>query len=186
MRHQHLDIVGPARTEVLPDGRRVIEVDARDYIIVSDDVEFVYTNEAGEVVYDSFQARLDVERAWMARIARHSTDSLLGKLQHSYVASLREPNNELVHLYEIPDALATRFGGKHKAQRILAVSDSEWGRLGRLANDEPLRQGRHRGKTLGELRDATAEELSDCRRIAKVLIDAYLDLLDRSNPSQRP
>jgi hypothetical protein len=43
--------------------------------------------------------------------------------------------------------------------------------------DPPLNQGRHRGKKVDELRDATDVELSEARTIAEELIRAYLNHL---------
>jgi hypothetical protein len=47
------------------------------------------------------------------------------------------------------------------------------------AGNEPLREGRHRGNSLGALRDATKEELETARKIAREMIEAYLAHLGR-------
>jgi hypothetical protein len=41
-------------------------------------------------------------------------------------------------------------------------------------------QGRHRGKQLGALRDATASELSEAREIARRMVEGYLRHLHSS------
>jgi hypothetical protein len=87
--------------------------------------------------------------------------------------------NELAHLYEVLDALAKNFGGKYPACSALGIEEAHWRRLGELANDAPLSQGRHRGWHVGRLQDATSEELNEARAIAKNMIQAYLKYLDR-------
>jgi len=90
-----------------------------------------------------------------------------------------DPENELVYLYEIRDALSTNFGDDRKARTVLSITKSQWSRFGNLCNNEPLRQGRHRGEALGMLRDATAAELKEARDIAGAMIKAYLDYLEK-------
>jgi hypothetical protein len=87
---------------------------------------------------------------------------------------LVNPDNELVYLYEIRDALGARFGDEMKTRAALGVSGADWKRLGGLCNDEPLRQGRHRGKKGTALRDATHGELEEARTIARSMIEKYL------------
>ena len=79
-----------------------------------------------------------------------------------------------MHLYEVQEAVATKFGGVGAARIALGVSRASWSRLGQLANDEPLKQGRHRGKKVGNLRDATEGELNEARSIARFVVESYL------------
>jgi hypothetical protein len=106
-------------------------------------------------------------------------DKVVASMLASYNRAVNDPGNELVHLYEIRDALLTRFGGESIAQKTLAINSRQWSRLGQLANNDPLRQGRHRGKKLGELRDATESELKEARSIAFKMIEAYLNYLEK-------
>jgi hypothetical protein len=80
-------------------------------------------------------------------------DAVLASLLRGYHAAVRDPDNELVHLFEIREALTTRFEGETEARSVLGISSRSRSRFGRLANVEPLRQGRHRGKAEGPLRD---------------------------------
>ena len=95
---------------------------------------------------------------------------------------MSDPDDELVHLYEIRDALSTKFGSEKAARNALKISYDNWSRFGQLCNDEPLRQGRHRGKKY-EARDATNAELSEARRIAQAMIEGYLRYLDSGQTS---
>jgi len=54
-------------------------------------------------------------------------------------------------------------------------------KLGKIANDEALKQGRHRGKNPGVLLDATEGELKEAGGIARNLVDAYLGYLGSLN-----
>jgi hypothetical protein len=92
----------------------------------------------------------------------------------SFGKSIDDPANELVHLYEIRDAAADHFGGEIAARTKLGLSKASWSELGRLANDEPLNQGRHRGRQSELLRDATADELDTARRIARQVLEAFV------------
>ena len=140
-------------------------------------VDTQVTDQHGNVVSDSRQDRIDRKRSLADLVSTHSGDGLLNALLASYQNSVRDPDNELVHLYEIRDALSTRFGGKEGMRTALAVSPSDWSRLGQLCNDEPLRQGRHRGRKGAALRDATHSELEEARTIARSMIEKYLQSL---------
>lgn len=129
----------------------------------------------GSVVYDSGRDQFDHTSRLSELVAAHkSNDETLASLVRSYDRAVRDPQNELVHLYEIRDALAARFGGKVGALAATNISASHWSRLGQLCNDQPLRQGRHRGKTGFALREATEAELREAREIARSMLELYL------------
>ncbi|MEJ2080549.1 MAG: hypothetical protein P8Z74_21580, partial [Acidobacteriota bacterium] len=128
--------------------------------------------------------RIARKREFGELVGKHfSKDPLLRPLLQSYGASIQDPLNELVHLYEIRDALSTKFSGKKSACAALAFSYSDWDTLGRLCNYEPLRQGRHRGQKGSLLREATEDELREARRIARQMIKAYVGYLDAHDRS---
>lgn len=183
MRQAVISLAEPSLTEVRSDGRRIMYAEIHSTVIISDHVEWRLVDADGNVVRDSLQERRDRERALMERVGLHARDPILRKMLLAYRAAQLDGANELIHLYEIIETLATRFNGDHKARRILKVIDADWSSLGRFANNEPVREGRHRGKTIGELRSATAEELNECRRVAQVLIDAYLNYLGAAGAS---
>jgi hypothetical protein len=78
-----------------------------------------------------------------------------------------------VHLYEVRDALVKYYGGKRSARDALAISETQWGRLGVLANVAPLEEGRHRGKHPAGRRAATESELAEARQLALSWILAF-------------
>jgi hypothetical protein len=84
-----------------------------------------------------------------------------------------------VHFCDIWEAINTKFGSEKIACEKLNISRRQKKQLTRLANDEPVRQGRHRGKYAGVLRDATTEELETARKIAANMIYGYLKYLEQ-------
>jgi hypothetical protein len=79
-----------------------------------------------------------------------SKDKALESMLASYDASIREPNNQLVHLYEIRDALSSRFGGERPAKTALQINATAWSDFGKLAKLPPstARDAFVRGATL--------------------------------------
>ena len=169
-------------TRVHPDGRRnvILEVGTGHFKITGQPVDFRVTDKDGNITADTKRDRIEKKRSLAELVSTYrASDQTLASLLRSHNAAVRDPNNELVHLYEIRDALSVKFGQDKKARTALRISSADWSRFGRLCNDEPLHQGRHRGKTGGvALRDATESELSEARRIALGMIEAYLLYLD--------
>jgi len=131
--------------------------------------------ERSSKVYRSF-----LDRFHIAELVSGSptTDAVVKGLLRSYSTALRDPANEFIHLYEIRDALAHRFGSAAKARSALGLKRRGWDRLGKLANDLPIKQGRHRGQSSGSLRDATETELQEARSIARNMIRQFLAYLN--------
>ncbi len=109
-----------------------------------------------------------------AAIRTHLAGSHLRGMLSSLARATADPRNELVHVYELRDALAREFSGDRNAIKGLGLSSSSWARLGFLANGAPIHQGRHRGEHGEALRDATAAELSEARGIAATFLRRYL------------
>jgi hypothetical protein len=152
-----------------PDGTESITIPFYEQLAIADSIEFI----TADIIRE--------EKEFMELSAKHyTTDPTARRILLSYSKSVDDPANELVHLYEIEDAMKTKFGGKHKAIRALNLNEKDWSRLGRLSNVEPLMQGRHRGEHIDGLRDATAEELSTARDIAQRMIFAYLRYIDKA------
>ena len=128
----------------------------------------------GKAVRDTKAERIAEDTALLNLIAPKMAHSeTLRAMANSYSQAVTDSSNELVHLYEVRDALSKYYGGEHKARDVLNISEAEWDRLGRLANVEPLLQGRHRGKHPASLRPATAAELAEARDVAKRWIIAF-------------
>lgn len=164
---------------VRPDGRRdiFVELESGQLRVSLGSIDVRATDRDGNVVSDSRRDRIARRNSLADLAGAHSRDGLLAALLGSHKNSVRDPDNELVHQYEIRDALSAKFGGEQKTLSALGIASSEWSRLGQLCNDEPLRQGRHRGKK-APLRDATHAELEEARSIARSMIEGYLRWLD--------
>lgn len=165
---------------VYPDGRRNAWAfpDGATVSISCGNADFILRDRAGNIVRDTKRERIE-ERARFSQLAvRHIADPAASAILRSYAAAVNDPGNELVHLYEIRDALSRHFGVEAAAISAVSVSAHQWSRIGQLANSDPLTQGRHRGRQLGSLRDATRAELSEARAIARAMISGYLTYLE--------
>jgi hypothetical protein len=171
-----------AIVRIRPDGTRNIAVSVKSasIVIVTGKAEFVFTDAQGNVKHDSRGERIQDRRQIAALAAKHRADPIATAILKSYRAAAEERHIELIRLYEIRDALAKHFGADN-ARKILGISDNDWSRLGYFANEAPLNQGRHRGKKVGELRDATDAELNEARKIAQIMIRAYLKHIENEH-----
>jgi len=159
-----------------PGGGTTIEIGAEASVTTGTQGDARITDQEGNVLADSKNERIVAADRMLDAIAPKVVCSpLLRGILQSHSKSVSDRANELVHLYEVREAIAKHYGGESPARAALGISGSEWSRLGRLANDEPLNQGRHRGAHVGALRDATTEELEEARSIVRKWIDAVAD-----------
>jgi hypothetical protein len=151
-----------------------VSVGTASVIVMAGQADFIMRDATGNVVRDSKAERIAQQSS--------SLDFLAPKLQHSatlrslfesYSRSIDDPNDELVHLYEIRDALSRHYGGERNACNALGISNTKWKRFGTLANVEPLEQSRHRGKHLRGRRQATDAELDEARKLAREWIIVF-------------
>ena len=181
--HRDYELSRPTMKRVHPDGRRDIYICAGTaHIGISGSTADIrVTDKNGKIITDTKRDRIEKKNSYAELVASYgSFDALSASLLPSYKSAVTDPKDELVHLYEIRDALVTKFGNESTARSTLEISASHWSRFGKLCNNLPLRQGRHRGKTSSTLRDATDGELIEARDIARAMIEAYLQYLDAS------
>jgi hypothetical protein len=180
-RHKRYTLSKPVKTLVYQDGRKEYFLEAEPAIAraVVSSVELQITDKDGRIIADPKAERLEKTKRSREKFIRHISDRLLLVLLQSYDAAVKDSNDELVHLYEIRDALCKRFGSDNEARTALDITYETWRRFGQLCNKEPLNQGRHRGQNASEaLRDARPDELVEARRIAWSMINAYVQYLD--------
>jgi hypothetical protein len=159
-----------------PDGGKDLTVSVKPAIlkIIAGRADVKVTDRDGNVTVDTRQERIMAKQRMASLIATmRGTDQTLDAMLESYGNAVRDPADELVHLYEIREALVSRFGSESQAIEAIAISRTHWSTLGKLANNEPLNQGRHRGQSTAALRDATQEELDEARSIAREMIEEY-------------
>ena len=182
--HKQYELSKASTHRLHPDGRRDITIFPEPIVMTMTvgSPDIIVKDKDGNIISDTRRDRIEKNKE-LAKLAEkyRSKDQVVGSILTSYKAAVTYPDNELVYLYEIRDALSSRFAGEGAARSTLGISNSKWSRLGKLANDEPLRQGRHRGKKIGELRDATESELKEAREIARNMIEAYLEYLENEN-----
>lgn len=181
--HRAYDLSRSTMIRLHPDGRRDIFLEAEPghFMLTGHPVDIQIRDKNGSIIADSKRDRIEKKKSLADLVSTYRAhDGTLASLLRSHDAAVRDPNNELVHLYEIREALSVNFGGEKALRSALGISSSDWSRFGKLCNNQPLRQGRHRGRTGGALRDATEAELVEARGIARTMIEAYLQYLDTS------
>ena len=143
-------------------------------VMTAGHVDVLVTDLAGKVVRDSKAERVsrDVQEldSLASKLARSAT---LRSLLESYSRAVGDPDDELVHLYEIRDGLLRHYGNEQSARNALGINKTEWQRLGVLANVEPLDEGRHRGKHPAGRRPASTAELREARELVRRWIAAF-------------
>ena len=179
--HRAYELSKSRMTRVNADGHKEVYVEDNIGVSLRASIAIQVLDKDGNVVVDSKRNRSEKIKSLQRPISAHRpTDVLLDSLLQSFHTAINDPGNELVHLYEIRDALGAKFGDERKAASALNISRGRWSRFGELCNTGPLRQGRHRGKSAGALRAATEGELEEARGIAQGMIEAYLQYLDRN------
>jgi hypothetical protein len=173
------NLSNPTKTRVEhTDGRKdyVLEVEPGHIKTTFHPVTLSKCDKDGNVVADHQTERM---KNLNYLVNNHYKDETLRSLLKSHNSSIKDPNNELLYLYEIRDALYHKFGGERAVISALkTINHTDWSWFGNLCNEEPLRQGRHRGKKYNEPRDATEDELSKARAIAQAMIEGYVQYLD--------
>lgn len=142
-------------------------------------VSFKKFDKDGNIVVDSEETKKkkQVEFLKSLQSAINKDDKILD-LFTSYKNSISDQDDELVHLYEIRDGLHSYFGSHANAVNALNLDATLWRDFGRLCNDPNLLQGRHRGKKLSKLRNATEEELKSARELAIKMIKSFITHLN--------
>jgi hypothetical protein len=136
--------------------------------------DVVISDADGRVLRSTRMDRVSSDFATLDVVAPRIKRSLtLRSMVESYAASITDPANELVHLYEVRDALTKHFRREGLARKALGITAAEWRLLGQLANDAPIEQGRHRGKHLAGRRPASQRELEEARTIAWKWIEVF-------------
>jgi hypothetical protein len=145
----------------------------------------IRVNSADGTVYDSKEERIAKKRKLAELVQLHKPSSPpLAAMLTSFKNAISDPQDELVHLYEVREAPLVTFGAKANVVIAkLGLNPSAWSRFGKLCNGEPLRQGRHRGKSVETLRDATHNELKEAREIAQSMNERYVHYLDANRES---
>lgn len=185
LEHKDISLDGPSRVDTSVDGKKHYHLSINETIHVScsiSSVELIVHDKNGNLVSNPVEERKQKAVEFSVLINKYKkNDDYINKMIASYYASIRDPKNELIHLYEIRDTISSIFASDKEAMKILNISKREWDVLGILANKEPLLEGRHRGdfKDGIEKRAATTSELLRARKSAVGLIEKYLNYLNQ-------
>jgi hypothetical protein len=177
--HQAYTLSAPRVTRVHPDGRR-------DPVIFTNTGHISTQLEGAGVACadataDARKHRI-ARRNFLAELAAaYITDPIVSSILRSYSAAVADSRNEFLHLYEIREAISENLQADGATKEWI-IGGVRWRRLRRLANQEPVLQGRHRGQHLQSLRDATPEELAEARDIGRQMIEDYLQHLKAVQP----
>jgi hypothetical protein len=168
-------LLGPRITHQDAEGHRhhVMLAETGRFELRGFPVDIHIQDTSGATIRDTKAERIREETTFFGEVApKASANPELSRMLESYGRSFEDPANALVNLYEIRDAATTHFQTEATARARLKVSRDDWSALGRLANDEALREGRHRGQQAA-LRPATPDELAQARRIARRIIESF-------------
>jgi len=178
--HIPYKINGYSINQVRPDGSKDVQITISNAVMVVGSVsqaDVIITDKDGSVIHDSKAIRIGEQLKQVESILKTvKKREIIKSLLASYGRAVSDPSDELVHLYEIREALSKELRGEDNAVRILGISRNKWERIGILANVEPLEEGRHRGKHEVR-RTASQQEIQEARDIAQELILSYIRTL---------
>jgi len=164
-----------------PNGRESVTIrpEAATMKVSVSSVDFKVTDSKGNVIVDTRAERIRRKEEFAKLALKHvPKDKTAQSMLRSFRASINDPGNSLVHLYEIVEALNKKFRAQKKGIEAIGFSRNRWNRLKKLANVEPLLEGRHRGSFVGQLRNATKEEVEEATKIAEEIIHKYFYYLN--------
>ena len=124
--HRAYKLASPTMAHIHPDGRRDISIELESQCLTSSmgSLDIQLTDKDGNIVSDSKKDRIEKKMNPAELVATHHADIVLTALLKSHEAAVHDPNNELVHLYEIREALSQRFCGESAARAVLNVPAS--------------------------------------------------------------
>ena len=182
--HKPYELSKASMHRIRPNGQRDVTVFPEGCVSTCSvgTIDLIVRDKEGNVVSDSKAERIEKKKAFAELADKYgTTDQLAQTLLNSYKSAVYDPDNELIHLYEIREAISKNYSGEENARAALHINKNEWSSFGVLTNTAPLKQGRHRGKNYESLRNATQDELQECRLFARSLIEKYFNYLESKN-----
>ena len=178
--HQHFTLSKAVAAREHADGRRDCTVFLKPVALTMSlgQIDVIVQDEHGNVTTDTKAERLQRQVGFHSKIMHLiPLHSEIKRMLQSFRNALNDPDNFLIHLFEIRETVVCYVQKPPVQHQQVNVSASDWSKFGRLANDEPLLEGRHRGKR-SELRKATSEEVRWALCFGQCLIEGYVQLLD--------
>lgn len=158
----------------------VVRVNTSETIKTESHVDFKITDAEGDVQFDSKEDRKKrIEKIGNLTHKYYYDDVTTYFITRRYRKAIDDPDNEFIHLFDILEALKDRFDTGNKGVKSrFGIDKDKFNTFCALANNEPVRQGRHRGQHVENLRDATDEEREVARQVAREMVFGYLEFLD--------
>lgn len=166
----------------LPDGRQGVEIFAPTIKLklTAPPPDIENLDSKGNIIHSTKVERIREVNCSGDLGSKYGSDSVANAILRAHANATIDPRKCLVYLYEITEALEVKFKHRDPACKAVNIEPNDWDRLRRLANNEPLEEGRHSGKKFDSLRPATTEELEEAKAISKQLVIGYLKYLDRN------
>ncbi|MEM6838588.1 MAG: hypothetical protein AAF609_17250 [Cyanobacteria bacterium P01_C01_bin.120] len=142
MNYKEFNLEKSTRTDFTEDGKKnyFLEADSCLLKMTVNPVDLIVKDKDGTVISDTKRDRLNRQENFSNLVDEYrSNDITLDHIRKSYQKSVKNPDDELVHLYEIKDSLSKRFGSKSVTVKKLGIKNREWGKIGVLANTLPLK-----------------------------------------------
>jgi len=174
--HKAFELSNPRMYKLNPDGRKdyFIKLDTAVLKIRGGLADIKVTDKEGNIIADTRRDRINKRKELFELVEKHKlADPIVKKILESYHNAVINPDNELVYLYEIWETIKGYFSDEKKALKSLGLSKKELDKLTVLANSPEIKQGRHRGKQVGNARDATKKELEEARNVARKMFEGY-------------
>jgi hypothetical protein len=126
----------------------------------------------GEVVF----GYTDEEREWLSKKldANIGADTLAEYIVSSYNDALNNLPTEFFYLFQILEAVESKYSHRHTVCKKLCIDNREWGEVAKILNERRYHQSRHRGQTTGGTEMASTEEIWRARLFVKEVIIKYI------------
>jgi hypothetical protein len=174
--HQNFKLSEASMSREYADGRRDITAFIEPITVKMSvsHADFIVRNAVGEIIQDTKAERLQKQSDFRKMVVDIApSDPALIRMLQSFKNALGDYDNFLIHLYEVREVLTSNFDNETTLKTVLSISSADWRRFGRLANNEPVKEGRHRGKHLG-LRPAKKAEVEWALSFTQRMIEAYV------------
>ncbi len=115
----------PTLVRLLPDGRReyTLFIESVNEISLAGSVDLVVRDKDGNIVSDSRQERIAKKKELSALVEKlRPQDQTLDSLLNFYKTSIYDSANELIHLYDIWEAIQTKFSSAEQASTSACVT----------------------------------------------------------------
>ncbi|KMU93748.1 hypothetical protein AC138_22555 [Pseudomonas putida] len=148
-------------------------------IRITDHVEIqIYRN--GVLIQDTALEGRDRRQSEAELLSRHADDDLLSRLLASKSASKSNPSDEFTHLYEILEALQSKFVKPATLINELGIEKAKVRKFHSVCND-PSTASRHRGLAKGPLKEPSADQYHHARTFAWDMILSYAQWLEKKS-----